>query len=244
MHPPAALRNRATTADWERLGDVLQFTPPEAVRCALLDPRGMRFQRLEWYGDSVLDVLASLHLATSRCCRSMEAIASDDHLGAGTERMKDLLDWHPTNQRMADWVEACVGAAYDEGSWALAATTAGMLVHEQLGQVPLAGGVAVEGGHLPCTLVRPVAALGAQVIEVAVALRLAVQYPLEDEGQLSMLRRPLVSQVRMVELADWSRIKVEPFCRFDARHEADHVQWEIGRLCLTEGIVVACDAVP
>jgi hypothetical protein len=154
------------------------------------------------------------------------------------------LDWEPTRQRMADWVEACVGAAYDEGGWPLAAATAGRLIHPPLAEVPVEGGAAVEGSHLPCTLKQPIAALGAQVIEAAVALRLAVQHPLDDEGQLSMLRRPLTSQVHIVEAADWSRIEVDPFCRFDPRHEADHVQWEIGRLCLTDGLATAVEAVP
>lgn len=246
--PPPRLRRQASEGEWAGLGAILGFTPTESLRCVLLDPRGKVFQRLEWWGDSVLDLLGAFHIATTEgCCAGLPDLTSDDSLAKRIARagVTQHLDWAPSPERLADWAEVAVAAAFDTGRWELAAIVAGRLVHSPLAAPrPDLGPTALEPLADVCQVTRNTAALGAQVVEAAVSLRLAAAYPAADEGELTQRRRGLVSRHHLVETAAWPSLHVPLSCRGDLNHEADHVQWQYGAVCIAQGFDAAIAAVP
>lgn len=92
----------------------------EAIRRA----RGREFQRLEFIGDSILEVVLHAHAvmvgpACPYCEGRADRFTTDAHLGelAAAIDLGDWLDWTPSEHRMADLVEGCVGAAWVSGRW-------------------------------------------------------------------------------------------------------------------------------
>ncbi len=200
----------------------------------LLDPRGLRFQRLEWLGDSVLDALLSLHVRGGSTCAPDEdysALCSDAALGrrAAQVGLDDVLDWTPGPQRLADAVEALVGAAWLVAPDA-AAVCASVLVHEGLAT-----------GPVPAQQdIRRDARLGAAVLEAASAIGLFSREDLQavDEGELSRRRAGHIAGDRLLRQAKQRGWSVG---RGAAEDRLDVVQARIGVVAASAGLEAGID---
>jgi len=191
------MRTSATRAEVQPLLDLVKVDLREPDWPCLLDPRGTRFQRLEWLGDSVLDALLALHVHGGTACSPREdyaALCSDVALGRRAQAvgLAEVLDWPPSPQRLADVVEALIGAAWLVGPDA-AATCASILVHDHLGTGPVA----------TVNNARKDARLGAAVLEAASALTLFRRPELlaADEGELSRHRAHQIAGYHLVSQA-------------------------------------------
>lgn len=106
--PAAAVCAAAEDKERARLGETLGIqgvTSSDAA--ALLDPRGRHFQRLEWLGDSTLDVLVARHLLVAACCpsRTQADLCSDRQLARRVrrERLACQLDWGARTDSRTGW---------------------------------------------------------------------------------------------------------------------------------------------
>jgi dsRNA-specific ribonuclease len=212
---------------------------PDVV-LAIRDARGRTFQRLEFLGDPLLELMEGLvdvvvaaavphHHATTDRALSRQAQA----LGAA-----DWLEWTPSDQRLADLVEAVAGAAYVTGGWravgAIHQRLRGPLPHDVL---ELLTAPADPPGRLvsTTTIDRAHAALGASVLETSATLAVYWLDPLADEGDLSALRRERHVTAR---IAAWARshpadLGVDP--RADDAPLSDAVEHLLGMLATTQG---------
>ena len=221
-HPSARLRTHATGEELAALTQVLGASVPEGSAVALLDPRGRRFQRLEWLGDSVLDAVVALHQAAGpACCRDAD-LTSDAALAPCGVALLPVLDWQPGPERSADLVEACVGAA-----WLVSASTAGTVVGRLVHPCPPTR-PAWAGDAETCAGLAAPARVGASVLELHVSLDLWSRYPDADEGQLSRARRPRLSR---------AVLGLPRPCSNDSEHLLDHVQAGVGRVAVRDGLL-------
>ncbi len=115
--PVAEAAQRRTVA--LRLGPL-----PADVMEAIRAGRGREFQRLELIGDSILEVVMHAHCVLvgpgcARCGGRADHFTTDAHLAevAAEADLGDWLDWHPSQHRRADLVEACTGAVWRAGRW-------------------------------------------------------------------------------------------------------------------------------
>jgi hypothetical protein len=247
--PPPQRRRAASADEAAALARALGLRAPLRVHdaAALLDPRGHRFQRLEWLGDSLLDHVTAHHrvVVGRDCCagRSHAGLVSDHELAAAVSGagLLDLLDWEPSEHRQADLVEACVAAAWLAGGWDAAVTAAATLVHapfaadrEQL----LSGGARHRVAPL-CTSgeFRRAATLGSYVLEAAASVHLVAVDP-GDEGVLSDRRRPLLAGRRLLRGVDARH----GCATAPAEHRVDHLQAEVGLVQLRDGAVASLAA--
>jgi hypothetical protein len=205
---------------------------------ALRDARGIRFQRLEFLGDSVLDLLALRHrvlwtLARQipRCCaggwfdptdRAL-AVVSRAHL------LTELADWPLADERAADLVEACVGAGFRSHGWAGATRFAGARVHP-IDTQPERRGDPAEHRRLVCEL-------GAQVFDAHCTAQAFGEHPDADEGELSTVRAGLVTNRRRARLARRLGLPAPSTRRDD--DWADQLDFELGRVCVEGGVAAA-----
>lgn len=234
--PPDVLRATATRHDAARLEQACGVAFRLVDLPALLDPRGLRFQRLEWLGDAVLDALLAQHRHPQpSCCAglSLEQLCSDTALTARAQaaRLSDCLDWLPSPGRLADLVEALVGAAWlvapDE-----AARLAARLVHPGLTLSPVGRAGDADPG---CAGLREDARLGAAVLEAAGATLLVSEQPQDDEGQLSAAQH---AQLRGVDVVRRGReLALVGSCSGDPEHLLDHVQARVGRTSARDGLL-------
>lgn len=236
VQPPGQQRRSATHEDAARLESLcgVHFSLEDLP--SLLDPRGLRFQRLEWMGDAVLDALLAQHRRTGPgCCddRSLAELCSDAALserarGAG---LAGALDWEPSPGRLADLVEALVGAAWMAGPPA-AVHVAEVLVHAGLTLAPV---LPPAPARSACEAVRPDAQLGSALLEAADSLLLMEELPEANEGELSTRRNDDISGYRLAERG--RRLGLVGECGRDQEHALDHVQAAIGRVGATEGVL-------
>lgn len=203
---------------------------------SLLDPRGLRFQRLEWLGDSVLDALLALHARPRPACCSLvdpSELCTDRVLARRAEELglPGALDWVPSPSRCADLVEACVGAAWVLGP-AEAARCASRLVHPGLGVGPV-----LPPRPPRCSTLRPDALLGSTLLEAACALLLlgSDRCMSWDEGALSIERGRLLCADRLVRNA--ARLGWVVPCAGGRRHVLDHHQARVGVVGASGGLV-------
>lgn len=235
-HPPGRQRRTATRADAARLESLcgVHFSLEDLP--SLLDPRGLRFQRLEWLGDAVLDALLAQHRRTAPgCCddRSLAELCSDAALSerARAAGLAAALDWEPSPGRLADLVEALVGAAWTVSPPA-AVQVAEVLVHAGLTFSPVVPAAPSRSG---CTALRPDAQLGSALLEAADSLLLLEELPDADEGELSTRRNRDISGYRLVERG--RRLGLLGTCGGDQEHALDHVQAAIGWVGASEGVL-------
>lgn len=184
--PPDLLRTSATPEERALVCAQLGVVVPAEDVPALLDPRGVRFQRLEWLGDSLLDVLVARWRAGLAEPPDLADVVSDEALGrrATASGLPALLDWQPTAHRLADLLEAAVAAGHRGSGFVGARTVAIRLVEPRLAEV-----------RLPRELSpRRAAEAGASVLEAAAALLLFVRRPEADEGALSEERAALLGR--------------------------------------------------
>jgi dsRNA-specific ribonuclease len=204
---------------------------------SLLDPRGRLFQRLELVGDSVLDAAATAALVRHSDWRGdlramnqdRQRLVSDEALGrlAREGGLPGVRAFAASTHRLADRIEACIGAAWVDGGLVVAERVAQRLVLDpglagrsltdpgpaagpataylaavrDLGQDPEPVQqwlhLAARGGPV----LRRLAVVGDAVIETAAATALYVAYPEADEGRLSGLRRSVVTNRVMAAAA-------------------------------------------
>jgi hypothetical protein len=209
------------------------YLPSAIDAVALRDARGHRFQRLEWLGDSVLDLLVIEHVVYARvlpleCCAQVEFDSSDRTLGAAALRtgVAELADWELTWHRAADLAEAMVGAAFRAHGWAGARHAAGAL-HLGLSSVPRPAAPPVVARRLACEL-------GAQVFDTSVSISAYAEYPNENEAQLSAFRASGIENSVRAGIAEVAGLRQ---AQSHTRAEiADDLDEALGAVCLQDGL--------
>lgn len=210
---------RLDVSDEERIAIESVVGPVSVdVGRAVRDARGVDFQRLEFLGDSVLDLVLSVHATVEPGCSSCTKVSGDvgrlvtDRALAQRAAVTGLgswLEWQASPERHADLVEACVAAAWLPGRWMQAARFISVIVHP-LGEVVAAtferGGVELDESRGSKSARR----VGASVLELTASYQAFVQLPTADEGELSERRAEVhrtsrvAAYVRRHQLADSS----------------------------------------
>ena len=193
--PPPILRAALDDSERRLIQAVVGPADDRWVR-PLRDARGQEFERLEFVGDSVLDVVLAVHaLAEPTCaaCRSVDGhvtrLATDARLGRRARGLGlgEWLEWEASDGRLADLVEACAAVSFLSGSWSQVARYVNDVVH------PLSRVTAellAQGWAGPD---RPAAprGVGSALLELAAALTVFSRVPEADEGELSTRRAVL-----------------------------------------------------
>ncbi len=225
MTPPDRLRTTSTPEDRALLNAVLGVVVPVDDVPALLDPRGARFQRLEWLGDSLLDVLVARVRASEPSLRrqdlTSDAALAERVLATG---LPERLDWEPSPQRLADLVEAAIAAGHRAAGFFGARTVAVRLVSEVLAQPAVPKGLTAAQA----------AEAGSAVMEAAVALLLFAKHPDDDEGELSTRRAGLLDSDRVARRHGDGQGPVG--------EQVDRLQAELGRVLVIRGEQAAVHA--
>ena len=237
---------------------------------ALLDPRGHVFQRLEYVGDALLDavLLQQLVLVEPWAEASLavvngeqQALVSGHALGkvAARRGLPEVRTFAASRHRLADRIEASIGAAWADAGLAAAEDVARRLVVDPgLGHLPrLAGVPDTQGddrfeaaarvcGHDPITRAwygaaavpgparRRLAVVGIAVLETACATAQYVEDPSASEAQMSEERRVATSNAVLAERAHDLGL-VLPGDADDRRSVADEVQALVGAVTLDGG---------
>ena len=178
----------------QRLGP-LRPDALEAIRSA----RGREFQRLELIGDSILEVVLHAHSviagpACPYCHGRADHFTTDAHLGelGRAIDLGDWLDFAPSDNRLADLVEACVGATWVSGRWPQAVAFVAAELHplgEDEQRRLLNGGAQLH----PDAPGRAREILGAAILEAAASTGAYLRHPEGDEGHLSTIKARMLS---------------------------------------------------
>ncbi len=174
-----------------------QLTP--SAHRAITDARGRDFQRLEFVGDSVLEVILHAHSMVvgpgcPHCHGRADHFTTDAHLTEVARRgaIGTWLDWRPSDHRLADLVEACAGAAWESGGWSRAVGFVAARVHP----LPVAESRRLLFGGAQVHRDAPARAreiLGASILEAAASTGVFRRHPEGDEGDLSRIRARLLA---------------------------------------------------
>ena len=133
----------------------------EAYVRALLDPRGHVFQRLEYVGDALLDAVLLQQLvllepwsepSLAAVNGEQQALVSDHALGrvAARRGLPEVRTFTVSRQRLADRIEAAIGAAWADSGLAAAEEVASRLVVTPgLADLPRVAGVPDPGVGIP-----------------------------------------------------------------------------------------------
>ncbi len=266
-----------TALDVARLDDALALALPDrAYVDALLDPRGHLFQRLEYVGDALLDVVLLERLVRAQpwdepslafLNGEQQALVSDHALGrvAARRGLPDVRTFDVSRHRLADRIEAAIGAAWADCGIAAAEAVAQRLVvgpgtarlpdHDGL---PETGGdrryedAARRCGHDPRTpawyagaaaggpVRRRLALVGNAVLEAACATAQYVDDPLATEAQMSEERRVATSNAVLAERAHGLGL-VRTHDPDDRRSVADEVQALVGAVTMDGGTRAGLD---
>lgn len=266
-----------TALDVARLDDALALALPDrAYVDALLDPRGHLFQRLEYVGDALLDVVLLERLVRAQpwdepslafLNGEQQALVSDHALGrvAARRGLPDVRTFDVSRHRLADRIEAAIGAAWADCGIAAAEAVAQRLVvgpgtarlpdHDGL---PETGGdrryedAARRCGHDPRTpawyagaaaggpVRRRLALVGNAVLEAACATAQYVDDPLATEAQMSEERRVATSNAVLAERAHGLGL-VRTTDPDDRRSVADEVQALVGAVTMDGGTRAGLD---
>lgn len=243
----------------------------------LLDPRGHLFQRLEYVGDALLDAVLLQQLVLSQPWDEpslaflnieQQALVSDHALGrvAARRGLPDVRTFEASKHRLADRIEAAIGAAWaDLGIEAAEAVADRLVVGPGLRRVVRHAGLpSVDGdrryedaarllGHDPRTpgwfgaaadggpARRRLAVVGNAVLEAACATAQYVDDPLSTEAQMSEERRTTTSNAALAQRAHSLGLVVaeEPD---DRRAVADEVQALVGAVTMDAGTRAGLDA--
>jgi len=205
LAPPPLLR---PTLDDDERRLILAIVGPADDRWvrALRDARGQEFERLEFVGDSVLDVVLAVHtVAEPSCsrCRSVDGhvtrLATDARLGrhARTHGLGQWLEWEASDDRLADLVEACAAVSFLAGSWSQVVAYINTVVHPMshvTGELLARGWVGADAPAAP-------RGVGSALLELAAALTVFSRLPDADEGELSTRRAALHRASRVADHA-------------------------------------------
>ncbi|MCZ3387104.1 MAG: hypothetical protein LH630_09115 [Actinomycetia bacterium] len=189
--PPPYLRGTVTAAEQAEIEAMLGPINHDGALRAVRDGRGRQFQRLEFVGDSVLDVILAVHAWTEpRCtgCAGPEVTnpASDSRLAEVASRagLGSWLEWRASAERIADLVETCIAACWLSGGWPQAARFVAGLVHPVSAatvQALVSGMAGLEAGRVGRRA-------GSALLELAAGDSVTDAYPEADEGELSTRR--------------------------------------------------------
>ncbi len=197
---------------------------------AIAAARGRGFQRLEFVGDSILEVILHAHsmVVGPGCpfCRGRaDRFTTDAHLTevGRAASLGEWLDWSPSDHRLADLVEACVGAAWASGRWNQAVSFVAARIHplpDAECRRLLHGGAQIH----PEAPARAREILGAAILEAAASTGVFLRHPDGDEGDLSRIRaRLLATEHVMGRCRDsrWvhRRLRRRRFDRDDVEHQ-------------------------
>ena len=234
--PPAGWRVDVTPEERRAIEAVTGPVAGLDLLRAVRDGRGRAFQRLEFLGDSVLDLVLAVHTAAEPDCpgcavahhRGDPSRLVTDHRLAEQARacgVGEWLEWDSSDDRLADLVETCVAVSWRSGGWAQAAAVVDVLVHP-LGDV--VSRVLVSGLTDLSTSTASERRLGASLLELAAALTVSDGWPDADEGELSQRRASIHRAERVAAHAARHRL-VPP--GGDADAVSDRVeQWLARRL--------------
>ncbi len=230
------------TAQREAVATRIGTLVPLAME-ALRSGRGRDFQRLEFIGDSILELVLHAHSVITGpgcpyCQGRADRFTTDAHLGelAVEINLGDWLDWHPSEHRLADLVEACSGATYISGGWAQVVGFVAAELH------PLTGGeqrMVLHGGaqvHAEAPA-RAREILGAAILEAAAAIAAYRRDPMGDEGDLSRIRARMLTGEHILGRCRESRWVRRAMGR--RRFDRDDVERELAEHLLAHGIASA-----
>ena len=243
---------------------------------ALVDPRGHLFQRLEYVGDAILDsvVLQSLvriepwsEPDLSLISGEQQSLVSDHALGkvAARRGLPDVRAFQASRHRLADRIEAAIGAAWaDTGIAAAEIVATRLVVAPGLRRVVLRGdapeadgddryetaarvcghdprepawyGAAAAGGPAR----RRLATVGNAVLEAAFSTAQYVESPWATEAEMSEERRSATSNAVLADRARDLGL-VDGHDATDRRSVADEVQALVGAATMDDGMVAGLE---
>ena len=237
---------------------------------ALIDPRGHVFQRLEYVGDALLDAVLLQQLvllepwtepSLAVINGEQQSLVSDHALGrvAARRGLPQVRTFTASQQRLADRIEASIGAAWaDSGLEAAEEVAARLVVTPGLAHLPRVAGVldgpgddryetaALVCGHDPRTPAwyaaaahpgpprRRLAVLGNALLETACSTAQYVDDLSATEAQMSEERRVATSNAVLAERALDLGL-VTPDDDDDRRAVADEVQALVGAVTQDAG---------
>ena len=188
--PPPFLRPDITERERRQIETMLGPIPDLALLLPVRDGRGRQFQRMEFLGDSVLDVVLNVHRWVEPTCvacveRPHTPEASDHHLAEVARRagLGEWLEWHASHERTADLVETCVAACWLSGRWPQTVQFVNAVVHPVTDRTleALVSGVSGDPG-------RAARRVGSAVLELESGSLVYRAMPEADEGVLSESR--------------------------------------------------------
>lgn len=215
---------------------------PDAME-AIRTCRGQEFQRLELIGDSILELVLHAHSVITgpscpHCGGRADKFTTDAHLGelAREIDLGDWLDWSPSERRLADMVEACVGATWVSGRWPQVVS----FVAAELHPLPadeqhrlLQGGAQVH----PEAPARAREILGASILEAAASTAAYRTHPEVDEGGLSKIKARMLSGEHVLgrcRESRWVRRSLRT-----RRFDRDDVERQLANNLLAHGLASA-----
>jgi dsRNA-specific ribonuclease len=204
---------------------------------AVRDGRGRDFQRLEFLGDSVLDVLVSAHAVVdpqcSYCARAdgnVARLVTDVTLAVRAQEIHlgSWLEWQASAERLADLAEACIAAAWLTGAWGQAIPVAERMVH------PMGELTAIFTGNavVPVSPSKASRRVGAAFLELAGAVGAFNSDPTADEAQLSAMRAAVHRAERIAQFAQRSRLVTT---NGEASQVSDRVEEQIAKMLWEQG---------
>lgn len=240
---PKAIGHRLSRRDEAAITATFGPLPPLAGDAiALRDARGKHFQRLEFLGDAILNLIAVRHLSLwhmhgskPSCCQPKEFSTTDRALGriGRLDPFREIPDWSVSPARSADLVEATVGASFVRHGWQGAIRLAELRIHPRTIDPPKVA-TPIEGHR------TDVLHLGAQVLSTHYAVAVFLANPAADQGGLSELRAALDLNSRRAELAHQLGY-LAPAGASD-RGWADQLDFALGTTCAAHGIARAMRA--
>jgi dsRNA-specific ribonuclease len=245
MHPPPSGPTPVTDHQRAAITRVIGTGADPELVLAVRDARGRTFQRLEFLGDPLLELVEGLVDVVVAGAVPQHRGTTDQALSrqSGALGVHDWLEWTPSAERLADLVEAVAGAAFLTGGW----RTLGSMHQRMHGPLPQEILALLEHPAAPAPpaptpgppVDRPHASLGATVLECAATLDVYRTFPEADEGELSALRRDRHVTLR---IAAWGRdhadaLRIDP--RLDPALLSDAVEAWLGRLAATDGPATA-----
>lgn len=244
----------------------------EDLAHALIDPRGHVFQRLEYVGDSILDAVVVSELvrlepwdepSLALVNGEQQSMVSDHALGrvAARRGLPRVRTFQASRHRLADRIEACIGAIWaDRGLADAAAAAYDLVVRAALDGLPRREDVpkaeraeryehaARQLGHEPVDLAwfgaaaaggpprRRLAVVGDSVIEAAMSTAQYVEQPEATEAVLSEERRAVTSNATLAVRAHDLHLERRGDDRSDRRAMADEVQALVGAATMDGGL--------
>jgi len=241
--PPPAARRTVSADERTAIEAVVGVISDADLLRALRDARGRLFQRLEFLGDSVLDLALVMHSVLEPDCPRCRAsrrhgdparLATDRQLAEQARRhgLGSWLEWEVSDERLADVVEAAVAVAWLSGGWSAVVGLVSAAVHplgDGLGPALQDGGVTAPGD--PAGERR----VGAALLELAAALAAYRELPEGDEGDLSRRRAERHRTARVAEYAARTAVVV-------ASGDADTVSDRVERWLAADVLAHGADA--